>query len=219
MSDAIGAGGYHWKDKEHVEQWNDRKRALSSDREAAFEELLDQLPADTELPLRIVDLGAGDGKVASIVLDRFQFASAVLVDFSEPMMEKGREELTRFEGRYDYVMWDMNDGEWPGELDGQFDAVVSSVALHHMTNDRKRWFAFQAISRLFPGGIYANFDLFRDPQAEFGEDEIHGATCATIEEAEGFLADAGYGEILVTAVIPRPRQKGELALMVGRKSR
>jgi hypothetical protein len=113
----------------------------------------------------------------------------------------------------------MNEGDWPAELDGPFDAVVSSAALHHMVNDRKRWLAFEAIARLLPGGIYANFDLFRDPEAVFGDDEIHGATCATIEEAEGFLIDAGYAEILVTAAIPRPKQKGELALMVGRKSR
>ena len=216
---SIGAGGYHWKSKDHVAGWDDRKQALAPERDAAFEELLEQLPSDLTAALRVLDLGAGDGKVASVVLDRYRNASAILVDFSAPMMEKGVDLLSCFGERYRYAYWDMNCGDWPADLTGPFDAVVSSAAIHHLENERKRWLTKQVLARLVPGGVLANYDLFRDPLAQFAEDDIHGRTCATIDEATSFLTDVGCLEILVSARVARPKHKGELALVVGRKPR
>lgn len=169
------------------------------------------------MPLRIVDLGAGDGKVASVVLDHFQQASAILVDFSVPMMEKGQETLKRFEGRCRYELWDMNEGEWPDHLRGPYDAAVSSAAIHHLVNPRKQWLASAVLDRLVLGGIFANYDLFRNPDAVFAEDDVHGRTCATIEEATDFLKNSGFKDILLTERLPRPKHQGELALLIGRK--
>jgi SAM-dependent methyltransferase len=178
--------------------------------------MLDTLALDRTAALRVVDLGAGDGKVASLVLDWYPLSRAILVDFSEPMMAKGKHELARFGDRFRYHHWDMNAGGWPVDLPGPFDTVVSSAAIHHLDNDRKQWLASTVLDHLAPGGVFANYDLFRDPNASFGADEIHDRTCATVEEATGFLQDAGYVDIMVTARLPRPARKGEFALMVGR---
>jgi SAM-dependent methyltransferase len=177
--------------------------------------MLQALPADTELPLRVLDIGAGDGAVASVVLDRYPRATALLIDFSEPMMERGRDLLSRFGDRYRYVFWDMNDGDWPAELAGPFDAAVSAVAIHHLTNPRKAWLSAQIISRLVPGGVFANYDLFRIAGAEIAADDVHTLTCATLGEAEGLLAEAGYIDLVKSCFAPRP--KGEVMLLVGRK--
>jgi SAM-dependent methyltransferase len=152
-----------------------------------------------------------------LVLDWYLSARAVLVDFSEAMMTKGEHELARFGDRFRYHDWDMNVGGWPVELSGPFDAVVSSAAIHHLDHDRKRWLARAVLDHLAPGGVFANYDLFRDPEATFGADEIHDRTCASVDEATGFLHDAGYADIMVTARVPRPARKGEFALIVGRQ--
>jgi SAM-dependent methyltransferase len=219
MSSNIGAGGYHWQRQEHVERWNAAQRAQTLDRTDAFAEMLDYFPSDTRLPLRVVDLGAGDGMVTSVVLQRFPEAQAILIDFSPPMMEKGAERLAPFAGRYAYVTWDMNIGDWPADRSGPFDAVVSSAAIHHLQNDRKQWLFKVVLERLVPGGVFANYDLFRDPLAAFSDEEVHGRTCATIHEARSFLVNAGFGNLVVTARSARPKHKGELALLVGTRPR
>jgi cyclopropane fatty-acyl-phospholipid synthase-like methyltransferase len=213
----LGAGGYHWKTQEHVTRWIERKEELASVREAGFAALLAELPIDLDAPLRIVDLGAGDGAVAELVLDKYSRADALLVDFSQLMVENGNARLNRFAGRYRYIHWDMNTDDWPGTLKGPFDAVVSSAAIHHLENPRKEWLARTVFRRLVPGGVFTNYDLFRDPEAQFAEDEIHGRTCATIAEARGFLVNAGYRDVAVQERSAYPSQKAELGLIVGRK--
>lgn len=213
----LNSGGYHWKDKGHADGWDKRVQAIESDRKDAFATMLELLPEDLQAPLRIVDIGAGHGKVASIVLDRYPNATAVLIDFSQPMIEKGIEQMQRFEGRYRYVEWDMNEGEWPADLAGPFEAAVSSAAIHHLENPRKAWLAQQVFDRLTPGGVFANFDLFRDPDAVFAEDEVHDRTCATLDEGIAFLSDAGYIQITVAAKAARPARKADAALLSGAK--
>jgi trans-aconitate methyltransferase len=219
MAGELGAGGYHWQSSDQVAEWDARKQALASDRREGFELLLNALPEDRSAALRVLDLGAGDGKVAETILDEYPHAQAVLVDFSEPMIEKGIQQLRRLNGRFAYVRWDMNDGDWPDVLAGPYEVMASSAAIHHLDNPRKRWLAGQVIERLVPGGVFANYDLYRDPDAQFGEEEVHDRNCATLEEATTILGDAGYVGITVAARSPRPAHKGELALVLASRAR
>jgi SAM-dependent methyltransferase len=215
----VGSGGYHWQSEDRVDLWEAKRQALDSDRRQGFQEMLAVLPALRMAPLRVLDLGAGDGKVAETILDAYPHSRAVLVDFSQPMMEKGRLQLSRFDGRFSYVHWDMNHGDWPEDLAGLFDMVASSAAIHHLDNSRKRWLADQVFRHLATGGVFANYDLYRDADAEFGEHEVHARTCATLAEATSFLDDAGFSDVRVTARSPRPAHKGELALVLGTRPR
>lgn len=217
MQNDIGAGGYHWQSESHVSGWDQGKTAMAAEREVGFAALLDHLSADPLEPLRVVDLGAGDGKVAEVVLGRYPHASAALVDFSELMITKGVARMAQFQDRYRYVRWDMNEGAWPAELSEPLDAVVSSAAIHHLTDERKAWLVAEAAQRLKPGGTFANYDLFRNADAQFGPDEVHGRTCATIDDAVHHLTAAGLVDVEVTARSPRPKHQGQLALLIGHK--
>lgn len=218
MSNNLTGGGYHWQTPEHVDRWGERTPAFTAERKVGFVRMLEQLPADAETPLRIVDLGAGDGRVAAVVLETYPRAEAVLVDFSSAMMARGVELLHRFEPRYRYLHWDMNAGDWPHELAGPFDAVVSSAAIHHLANERKQWLLSTAVfARLAPDGVFANYDLFRNPDAVFADAEVHDRTCSTLDETRQFLMVAGFQDVAVAAQSARPAHQGELALIVGRK--
>lgn len=213
----LGGGGYHWQDESRAADWDDMQRRVKSERAKGFETMLGFLPQDTNQALKILDLGAGDGSVAEIILERYPNATAALIDFSAPMIAKGTERLRKYGGRWHYVYWDMNEGVWPTTAGGPFDAVVSSAAIHHLTNDRKLWVAAEVVARIAPGGVFANYDLFRDPEAIFAEDDIHGRTCATLDEAKTFLVESGYMDIYVGHRLEIPDQKGELALLAGRR--
>jgi len=217
MSTNIGAGGYHWQSEENVERWVETRRSSSPDRDEGFAAMLEQLPKDLSTPLRFVDLGAGEGRVASIILDRYPNATAVLVDFSDPMMVKGDEALSRFAGRYDYLKWDMNEGDWPQELSGPYDAIVSAASLHHLHDDRKNWITQAIADHLVSGGLYSNLDVYRNEDAVFAEEDVHSRTLATVASALSFLDNAGFVDVVLTARAPREPQQGERALITGRK--
>jgi trans-aconitate methyltransferase len=208
-----GESGYHWRTEEAASRWERERERIDAARAQPFEQLLERLPRDTDLPLTFLDVGAGDGRVASLVLDRYPHATGLLVDFSRPMIQRGRERLRRYAGHYDYVIWDMNQGQWPEALRGPFDAAVSSAAIHHLENPRKAWLCERLFSSLKPQGIFANYDLFRDPTATFEAHEVHDRTCASLHEAVGYLAGAGFEDIEIAARMARPSNKGEQALL------
>ncbi len=99
--------------------------------------------------LRILDLGAGTGLLSAVVADAFPEAKLTLFDFSPRMLEQAREALG---GRVEVITGDMYEGI-PG---GPWDAVVSALAIHHMTDAGKRAVYEAAFRELRPGGVFVN---------------------------------------------------------------
>jgi len=109
---------------------------------------------------RFVDLGAGDGGFAELLLDLYPDSSGVLVDFSEPMLAAARERLAPTQGRWQIIAADLATPAWrDGLADGErFDAVVSRLAIHHLPDERKRALYAEAFDLLRPGGIFLNWE-------------------------------------------------------------
>jgi tRNA (cmo5U34)-methyltransferase len=76
------------------------------------------------------------------------------LDFSEIMVREAR---ARFEGNngIEFVRHDLATALPPL---GSFDAVVSSFAIHHLEDERKRELYREAFDILKPEGIFANFE-------------------------------------------------------------
>jgi tRNA (cmo5U34)-methyltransferase len=108
---------------------------------------------------RILDLGTGDGRLLAMLrIDRPQMRGVAL-DLSELMLEAARE---RFAGdeRIELVRHDLAE---PLPAIGRFDAVVSSMAIHHLEHDRKRSLYGEVFDVLEPGGVFANFEHVASP--------------------------------------------------------
>jgi tRNA (cmo5U34)-methyltransferase len=118
--------------------------------------LLEVVPRDVR---RVLDLGTGDGRLLALVRrDRPQLVGVGL-DFSELMLEAARR---RFGGeeRIELVQHDLNE---PLPDLGRFDAVVSSMAIHHLEHERKRSLYGEVLGLLEPGGVFANFEHVAAP--------------------------------------------------------
>jgi tRNA (cmo5U34)-methyltransferase len=150
----IGVG--FWKSRD-----NDRVRR-DAERRVLLAELL---PFAADEPFTFVDLGAGTGAAARTVLDYYPAARAVLADFSPQMMAQGETELAPYAGRYGYVEFDLAAGGWPGSVPGPVDAVISSLAVHHLTDKRKQSLFAEILAHLAPGGWYLNYDPVLPPDA------------------------------------------------------
>src|SRR5262245_21648200 len=109
--------------------WQDAEVALRflDERRAAIPYALDQLDMLLRLvrhfvgaPRRVLDLGCGDGLLARTVLFRYHNANAVLIDHSEPMLQRAREAMTEFSDRCDIRYGELAD-PLDRVVEGRFD--------------------------------------------------------------------------------------------------
>lgn len=106
----------------------------------------------TETP-SVLDIGAGTGLFSSFIKEKYPHASVTLIDLSEKMMDAAR---TRFadDQKIDYILGDYTEHEF----DRTFDMIVSSLSIHHLSDEEKRSLYHKIFSLLNQGGIFINAD-------------------------------------------------------------
>ncbi len=160
-----------WSSREHVQDYLERADSIShrGEGEAA---LLEFLPAQAR---RILDLGTGDGRLLAFVL-RFLArqddtrVEAVAVDFSPAMLEAVRKRFAS-DARVRVVEHNLDE---PLPRLGQFDAVISSFAIHHLVDVRKRALYSEIFDRLNPGSVFCNLEHVASPTPRLHEEFLHG---------------------------------------------
>jgi len=109
----------------------------------------------------LLEVGPGTGGLTGRLEG---FESIVCVDASEKMLEQAQMRLSGTEG-VSFVQSDVL--EFLDGHEGRFDAIVSTFALHHLTDDEKAEFARLSLGVLKPGGHVVVGDLmFRDKSAK-----------------------------------------------------
>ncbi|KEF41664.1 MAG: hypothetical protein ER33_10345 [Cyanobium sp. CACIAM 14] len=109
--------------------------------------------------VRVLDLGCGDGILGTFLLSRLPSARALLLDFSEPMLEAARANL-RDQPRAIVARADFGAPQWRdvARPAGPFDLVVSGFAIHHQPDGRKRELYAEILDLLAPGGVFLNLE-------------------------------------------------------------
>ena len=109
---------------------------------------------------RFLDLGAGDGVLSAVMLARYPAAEPVLVDFSPPMLAAARERLAPLATQPAFLEADLTMPAWRDAVAtyAPFDAIVSSFAIHHLEDERKRALYGELLDLLAPGGTFAHIE-------------------------------------------------------------
>jgi ubiquinone/menaquinone biosynthesis C-methylase UbiE len=108
---------------------------------------------------RFLDVGCGDGAMSELVLSLFADAEAVLVDFSEPMLERAAGRLEDTSTRWRIIDADLSHPAWVEQLPpGGYGAAVSGLAIHHLPSERKRSLFVELYRLLEPGAMFVNMD-------------------------------------------------------------
>jgi SAM-dependent methyltransferase len=128
-----------------------RERDDIPHRMEGFAVLMEVLPAS---PGRVLDLGTGDGYTLGLVRSVHPDAEGVGVDFSAEMLGLARE---RFAGDAGVEIVE-HDLDAPLPPLGTFDLVVSSFAIHHCVDVRKRALYGEVFELLEPGGRFLNLE-------------------------------------------------------------
>ncbi|HKN06972.1 MAG TPA: class I SAM-dependent methyltransferase [Thermoplasmata archaeon] len=122
--------------------------------------LLGGIPYVPTREFRVLELGVGTGTLSSLVLEEFPHARLTGVDLSPRMIARARTKLRSFRSRVELIAGDIGDFE-----ESPYDAVISALAIHHLT-DPQKWRLFRRVYRcLSPGGYFGDADdhLAEDP--------------------------------------------------------
>jgi SAM-dependent methyltransferase len=165
-----------WQSAEAVGAWVAEAQRQERGREAHRRFMALLLPFAEQDEFTFLDLGAGTGAASRAILGMYPRSTAVLADFSAEMMKAGEREMQPCAGRYRYAEFDMAvAGEWPASIPAALDAVVTSMCVHHLPDDRKQSLFAEISGHLAPGGWYLNYDPVSaaDPLVEATWDRVH----------------------------------------------
>ncbi len=186
-----------WPLEEHVQWYLSRADSIPH-RTEGEDELLAHLPPTLG---RVLDLGCGDGRLMALVRAARPGARGVAVDFSPAMLAAATE---RFAGS-DVEILD-HDLDVPLPDLGQFEAVVSSFAIHHVDDRRKQVLYQEAFDRLLPGAPFLNLEHVASPTLRLHEkfltdlgldpaDDDPSNLLAPVETQLEWLRDIGFEDV------------------------
>jgi len=111
-----------------------------------------------EGPCVILELCCGEGLLAELLLDSFPTFTVQGLDGSVEMLQRARERLMRFGSRFQCGVFDLAGGDWrKPEL--AVHAVVSSMAIHHLTGPRKQELFSDVYQMLVDDGAFVIADI------------------------------------------------------------
>jgi tRNA (cmo5U34)-methyltransferase len=157
---------------------------------------------------RILDLGAGDGRLLALLKIDRPDARGVATDLSPTMLDAARE---RFAGdpAVRVVEHDLDASLAPlASLGGAggFDVVVSCFAIHHCSHARKRALYAEVFALLEPGGVFYNLEHVASPTPELHEaffaalgmtlaDEDRSNQLLDVETQVAWLREIGFEQV------------------------
>jgi ubiquinone/menaquinone biosynthesis C-methylase UbiE len=183
--------GYHdWFAPSYVDRWIESD---AGSRRQELEALVAELELPSDEPCRVLDVGGGWGPVTRCLLDRYPMATVVLHDFSGPMLERARANLTGDLNRVSFVQADLRDATWLDDVGGSFDGVVSSLAIHNVRDAAVIERVYRDLYGVMrPKSIFADLDLLEGHSVAERRSWLDraGFVSVTVNEAAGAFGAA-----------------------------
>ncbi len=192
--------GREWLEPDRVEEWPSRRERLPHAPDAE-RLLVDHLvPERVE---RVLDLGTGEGHLPAAIAAARPGVEAVGLDISPAMVAAATERFAD-DQRAGFEVHDLMEplaDRW-----GQFDLVVSALAIHHLPDKRKRSLSREVFDLLAPGGAFYNLDCVAAPSEElhdlsqraYGFDQREddpSDQLAPLEDQLEWLREVGFDQV------------------------
>lgn len=119
------------------------------DAQMLFEQLLDvvdKIFPDANARIKILDIGAGNGMLTELILNKYPNSEITMLDFSPEMLQSAEAyfEMKNLKGNIKHVVSNFITDDLPQE---SFDLIISSYALHHIRNEEDLGKVFLKIAK------------------------------------------------------------------------
>lgn len=138
---------------------------------------------------RFLQLGSEQGVLSSALLDEFPHAEGCIVDLSHDLLAAARKRLDQRGSQTAFVKADFVRREWTAAVaaGAPFDAIVSALSIHVLSDPRKRELYAEIFHLLKPDGIFINIE------------HVASATRWTQSIMDDYMIDAIFGEAIKAA--------------------
>ncbi|HEY7983937.1 MAG TPA: class I SAM-dependent methyltransferase [Ktedonobacterales bacterium] len=117
------------------------------------------IPARADEAFTVVEMAAGGGALAHAVLQAFPRCRYVALDGSSVMRAHLAQALAPFGDRLSVSHFALEESAWHAELPSPLRCVVSSLAVHHLTDEQKQSLFAELARRIEPGGALLLADI------------------------------------------------------------
>jgi len=203
-----------WKDSALVENFLGRVRRGMPLAEAQFDVMMRVIEGRGQPVNAFLDLGCGDGILASAILSEYPDATGVLVDFSMPMIQAAIANLKSYGKRIHFSTVDYADPNWFGTVaaHGPYDAIVSGFSIHHHSDRVKQQIYRDVFDLLGPGGVFVNMEHVRSAsqwlEAVHDDFFIDSLWASQVGRAD---PSAGSGDVLSLSKGQRSESRAQVA--------
>jgi tRNA (cmo5U34)-methyltransferase len=106
-------------------------------------------------PERVLDLGAGPGRISEVLHHAFPAAEFTLLDMYDEILEVARKRLAKFQMSASFFVGDYTQVD----LGTGYDAIVAGLTLHHLDDDGKQKMVGRLRDALCGGGLLVVCDV------------------------------------------------------------
>ena len=185
---------HEWDSAEYVSKWIEDGDKTDPERAEQITALVGLIQRSAEESIEVLDLGAGYGIVTREIFTAYPNAQVVCLDGSAEMLKHGKARLADLENQLSFIVASFDSPNWLATLPAnrQFDAVVSSRAIHHVVDDRKQVLYKEIFQLLKPGGCFVNHDLVRKPEDPIRDNHD---PFGTVEDQVVWLENIGFIDV------------------------
>lgn len=139
--------------EKEAEEFDELIKTLIPFYEDMIKSMILTLPFHKKENIKVLDLGCGTGNISKEVKERFPNAHITCVDMAENMIQLAESKLAPY-SNIEFKIADFRDLKYKQE----YDAIVSSLALHHLHPEEQKSFYHQINMFLKEGGVFYNVD-------------------------------------------------------------
>lgn len=146
-------------DEENSKLFIDYGRYFVPERELQIRTICDLIPPREEA-FHILELCCGEGLLAAALLERFPSCIVHGFDGSTEMLQQSEQRLSQYGERFRPAHFDLHAHEWRS-ADWPLQAIVSSLAIHHLDALEKQQLYADAYRMLDAGGVLLIADIIQ----------------------------------------------------------
>lgn len=147
----------HPSSSDLLRRWDAQQTAYIRHRDQRFTVMVEAIARQCGRAPRVLDLACGPGSLSAALLAHLPEARIVAVD-KDPVLLAIAREIFAGQDNVSVLAADLDQLDWLSGIDGAFDAVVSSTALHWLAPQHLAQLYFALADRVVEGGLFLNAD-------------------------------------------------------------